>query len=413
MSQSSSSAFQIDDSLVYTKPTQTVRGQANWVVFRSVEGGSFTSNQSFNINVNSANGFLEPQKLFLKYKLSLTGGTSAGSTTISQAGGSAVIRNLTTSLGGVQIEKINNYNQYCSVQNKRTTAEHWNMLRDLEACSSGSALTTNSAYSNGRYIVHSLKNCIGQSNNYLPLSFIRGGMRIQVDLDTVNNLVASLGTTTDYQVSDVQIIASVIIPDESYLKAFQASLESGRSASMQTLITQQYQTALNASTLQNVDILCGFVQSLKSITFTQRASTTMNSSSVDAFANDTYNDLKQYSINIGSNRYPLNSYIGSTNTDASGAIDPTNLALLVGHFKSGYASIDAKNAYTTTKDCVCMYGWGNDGFGTGVQVADGKMSLTLEYNSAPTTGAQLDVFTQFDSVIEISASGIVVNSKSF
>jgi hypothetical protein len=321
-----------------------------------------------------------------------------------------VVKSVTTNVGGLQVERINNYNQYVSVQHKRGTGENTNLLKDLECVASTTALTVDANYANGRYIVHALKNCITQQQQLVPLPYIRGGIRFEFQLDTINNAVLSLATSTDFEVSDVQLICSMISPSDDYMKSFQSSLENGKTASIQTVITNSYQTSLNATTQQSVDILCGFVQSLKSITFTQRASTSLNSSTVDAFNNDTHDKLKSWYLSVGSSRYPQNFYISTTNVNSLGAIDPTSLALVNG--KGNYASIDSKVAYTTSTDCINSYRFGSNSFGAGAQVADGKVTLSLEFNSAPTTGNQVDVFLQSDALIEIGAGGIVLNQKS-
>ena len=80
--------------------------------------------------------------------------------------------------------------------------------------------------------------------------------------------------------------------------------------------------------------------------------------------------------------------------------------------KGNYASIDSKVAYTTSTDSINSYRFGSNSFGAGAQVADGKVTLSLEFNSAPTTGNQVDVFLQSDALIEIGAGGIVLNQKS-
>ena len=406
----SSNIFELDDALTYQKPAVSVSGEQNFVSFKPSEAGPFTSNQSFSINVNSTTAFIDPTKMWLKYKLRLTGGTSAGSTTISASGGAMVVKSLTTSVGGLQVERINNYNQYVSIQHKRGTGENTNLLKDLECVASTTALTVDANYANGRYVVHALKNCITQQQQLVPLPYIRGGIRFEFQLDTINNAVLSLATSTDFEVSDVQLICSMISPSDDYMKSFQSSLENGKTASIQTVITNSYQTSLNATTQQSVDILCGFVQSLKSITFTQRASASLNSSTVDAFNNDTHDKLKSWYLSVGSSRYPQNFYISTTNVNSLGVIDPTSLALVNG--KGNYASIDSKVAYTTSTDCVNSYRFGSNSFGAGAQVADGKLTLSLEFNSAPTTGNQVDVFLQSDALIEIGAGGIILNQKS-
>lgn len=407
------SAF-IPDELQYTLPAQKIGGETNYVSFRPAEAGPFLSDQSFSITVASASHFLQPDKTFLKYRVSVVGGTAtAGTTSLGSMSLICPLKDVSFSLGGVRIESIRNYNQFVSIERKRTTAERTNLLKELEAINDATCITGSAdKRSKGRYCVHALENALGDMNDALPLPFIRGGVRLEIQLESFNNVMAgNANAHTNYQIDDVQLICGMIKPNDSYMKEFQGSLEAGRFASIPVVTTKSYQTTLSAATVQTVDINTGFVKSLRSLTATQRAAAKLNAAAEDAFANDTADKLKKWSLQVGTTKYPQNFEIGFSNDVSAATPDPTQLALAVASFSSHGTGFDNKQPWADNKDCVLYYGWSRD-YANGVSVSDGKVSLTLDYNSAPTTGNVLDVFAQVDSLIQIGASEIVLNERS-
>jgi hypothetical protein len=405
----------IPSEFSFTEPPVVLAGDQQFISFRPTESGPFLAEQSFNINIASTTHFIEHDSIYLKAKVSFVGGNTSASTSLSSMGLVGCLKDVTYSIGGVQVERISPYNQFVSTQYKRVTGERRNALKELVALDDLTCLSASAnKLSKGRYMVHSLENSLGQCNTNIPLAFIRGGVRVSFTLESFNNFVKdNTGAHTNFQLEDVQIICLMTKPSDSYLKAFQSSLEGGRSAKIPMLITKSYQSQLNSTTQQNIDIFCGNVKSLKSVTATIRPAAKLNSASQDAFANDTLDHLKHWYIQNASTRYPQNFYIGVSNDVSEATPDPTGLALAMCQIDSHASGFDNKTAWSANTDTFINYSWGRGQFGAGVQVSDGKFSLGLEFNSAPTTGNQLDVFVQNDVVLEITASDIVLNQSSF
>ena len=404
----------VPDEMQYTRPNQKVGGETTWVSYRPTEAGPFVSDQSFSINVSSTSHFLQPDKTFLKYKVSLVGGSAtAGTTSLSTMSLVAPLKDVSFSLGGVRVESIRNYNQYVSIERKRTTAERTNLLKELEAIGDPTCLSASAdKLVKGRYCMHALENALGEMNDALPLPFIRGGVRVEIQLDSFNNVMAgNANGHTNYRIEDVQLICGMIKPADSYMKEFQASLEAGRFANIPIVATKSYQTVLNASTAQTVDINCGFLQSLKSIMATQRVASVFNSVASDLFNNDTHAGLKKWSVQVGSSKYPLNMDINVSNDVSVATPDPTGLALAVAALSSHATGFDNKTAQADNKDCFLYYNWSLD-YNNGVSVSDGKVTLTLDYNTSPTVGNVLDVYAQCDALIQIGSGEIILNERS-
>jgi hypothetical protein len=405
------SAF-IPDELSYTLPPIALIGEQSFVSFKPVEASPFRENQTFSIQVADTENFLAGDGMYLKYKMKLTGGGTTGTSVLSTVGLLAPIKEISFDCGGAQVESVREYANWNAVIKKRVTGERRQYLGETECfAANGDSLSgTANQLNNGRYCVHSIENSIGQTNKDIPLPFIRSGIRMRFTLGSFADVVKSTaGSFTGYEISEVELICKMIRPPQSYLKEAQAALEAGRRMTIPLTLTKHYQTVLNASTNQTVDVFCGPVTSLKSVTATMRQSANINSTSADAYVH-TLDKLKQYSVQVGAKKYPQNFYVQTTNDSSLGAIDPTVLALAISPVSSHSAGFANNSAWTANTDNFIYYPFARD-YANGVSVPDGKIGIELLFNSAPTTGNVVDVYLEVDALLSIGASDVIVSEK--
>ncbi len=405
------SAF-IPDELTYTLPPIALSGEQTFVSFKPQEASPFTENQSFSIQVASTTHFLAADGALLKYKMKLTGGSATAGNVLSTIGLVAPIKEISYDIGGAQVEAVREYNNWNAVMKKRTTGERRQLLGETEcfATNADALSSTANQLTNGRYCVHALENSLGTSNQALPLPFIRSGVRVRFQLGSFADVVkATIGSHTGYEISEVELICKMIKPPETYLKQVQASLEAGRRMSVPITLTKHFQTSLSAVTQQNIDVFCGYVKSLKSVTATVRPSANINSTSADAFVH-TLDKLKHYTVQVGSNKYPQNFNIQTTNDTSLGAIDPTTLALAISPVSSHATGFSHNAAWTANTDNFIYYPFSRD-YAGGVSIPDGKIGIDLTFHSAPTTGNIMDVYLEVDALLSIGVDDVFISEK--
>lgn len=106
-------------------------------------------------------------------------------------------------------------------------------------------------YAQGRSVYHALRTALCESDQYVPLPFVAGGIEMEFQLDTLNNVLQSSATSsTSYTVSSVEFVACLIKPTNTYLKAFNDNLASGGVASMPIVVTKNRKITPSAITDQ-------------------------------------------------------------------------------------------------------------------------------------------------------------------
>lgn len=407
--------FKIPDQLLYSKPEQVLDGSENWVSFGPVSGSEFTAGQSFKVRVSSQNEFLVPQRSYLKYKLQLTGITQATTASVtSKLGGVSALKRVVTTVGGVQIEDIDNYNTSCSIVYKRLPATQKDMLKQLEGyqdqdiCCGTSAKATN-----GRMICHAVRTSLLECDQFVPLPFIQGGAEMEFTVDTLNNVLATDASgATGVKVSYVEFVACLIKPADQYLRDFQQTLMSGKKGSIPMIKTKSLRLQPSAITDQEQSLQIGFLRSLRSVIGITRESTSIDSATTDAFELDTNNFMSSYYFKVGSERYPRNKVIGTINNTA-GAVDPEAIMQSLVALDNTYAHLNALSVTANTANYI-YFSWAtNPKLGAGIPVEDGKIDFHHSYLTAPGGTETMDLFVNYDCLLEFDATSIQLNEKSF
>lgn len=402
----------LSPALKYPDPPQLIDGDLNFVSFRPVSGTTFGPSEQIKINVQSPNELLDSRKSYLKFKLALTGGaTTAGSVT-SVLGGASVIREIQTEVGGVEVERINRYNAYLAALYAKATNTQKDMLAELELYGNQDELTGSAdKYSNGRYIIHAPRIAVLESDQMIPLAVVRGGITLNIALDTFNNLVALDTSSTSYTVSDVEFVACLLKPSDAYLRDLSASLAAGNVAKIPMSCIKHVRWSPTATASQNVNLSVGYIKSLRNVLQVARLTSIEDTESADAFNNFTGDAIKNYHWEIGSQRYPKNREIGAQQTVASGSPDPEFLMQQLISVDNSYPLMDCQAIDGNTQNAI-LFNWATNGFGSGVPVSDGLVTFVSEHNSSRATTTRYDAWFNFDAVLRVSAADVQIDSRS-
>lgn len=412
------SSFQLPESLLYTPPVQTTDGDVNWVSFPPMSGSSFGPSESFKINVSTPNELLIPQRSYLKFNLRLTGGaTTTSGSSLSSLGGASVFQSITTELGGVQVESLQNYNAMLATQYKRLPNTNQILLGETEMFGKQTELTKSAnAYLYGRDVCHPLHIAILESSdNALPLFAVRGGLQLSFQLETLNNVLASAASaSTSYVVSSIEFVGCMLKPSDDYLQSFIAGMSKGSVAHIPLQLTKNIRVSPGTTDSQRSQLHTGFLRSIRSITGVCRVAASLNNPAVDANNSFTSNNLKQYYFEIGSTRYPRNKVIKATNSTSFAAPSPENIMMAICSLDNTFPHFNQTDI-TQNTDQMVYYNWAsNRGFGSGISSEDGIITFNHDYNNVGTVGSEtMDFWLNYDADLRIGAAGVALDNRSF
>ena len=416
----------IPNQLIYRTPDRNVAIESsNYTSFIPVAGSSFTPGQNFSIKIASPNEFLDFQKSYLKYNLTIT--CTGGSSTVgsSYLGGVQAIKRIVTNIGGVQIEDIQDYNVLCSLAYAKYTTERQNFLRRVEGYGVITSFIAGSdGATNGRVVTHSLQIAISKVQNYIGLPFIRGGLRLDFTLASLTSFQSSQGFYLDSNVvvSNVSFRGMMVKPTQAYLQQVQATMASGKSMKIPLIIVKSYNSQPVAVSSQDITYNIGIHQSLKGVIMCQRLVANVGASTTDDFKNYTLNNLKSYYIKTSGKRFPSNFEVSCSNVntvteglscekemiaccsidnDFSGYNSNVDLVATTGAITSGTHNIDEFISYNFSPD---------NSFGSGIPTSDGIIQLALTYSSAPATSTVINTFIGVDALLEISQDTVTLNT---
>ena len=135
--------------------------------------------------------------------------------------------------------------------------------------------------------------------------------------------------------------------------------------------------------------------------------------SADEFASETLNGLKEYSIEIGSTRWPKNSTIKCQNVVASGVPSAEHFMQAICSLDNTFAHMNAVTHSATNTGQFVYYNFcSNRSFASGVPIEDGKIHLVQVYNSAP-TDSTMDVFLHLDAILRFDSIDFEVSTTKF
>lgn len=401
------SVFSIPESMKYNAETQQVDGDINWVRYTPVSGTTFAPSNTCKLRLTSANEFLIPSKSYLRYDLTFTAGTIASVAT-STLGGASVIKRMTTTVAGLQVEDIDNYNAYIATIYSRLPDSHKNLLKQTEGLGNTSAFSV----STGRSVYHAPRVALLEQEKHIPLAFWGGGVDIDItfeDIAKVQNSTA--GSPSTYTVSNVEFVACMLKPSDSYLQSYQSALSSGKWAKMPLQLCRNMRVSPSATTEQEVNLFTGVLRSLRSLIGVNRLTASFGSSA-DTFNSFDNEDLRNYYFQIGSNRYPRNKPIECAN--ASGVIvQSEHLMQALCSVDNTYSHFNQPDSYASASDYIFFNWCSNPSLGSGAIVEDGNLTLVRSFVSAPATTSITDLFLIYDAVLKFNATDFTLDAKEF
>ena len=393
-----------------------LESKQNFVRFGVVSGEKFKKNESFRINIQSSTDFIDVRKSYLRYDLRFTGASGAGKSgnTITSLGGASVLKSVKTTLGGLEVENITEYNNYISQLYSRSTETYKKALAQLEGYGTTNAWhQSDDIHTQGRTVVHALRTGLfEQSDNYIATPFIRNGITLEITLADFAEVYKSAVATadTDFEVSNTFFVACMVDPGANYLQSFSASLSKGSVAETPITLTRHVRYSPTDATSQIQNHHISYLKSLRSVMAVSRLNTSF-ASTVDTFALNTNNKLKSFRFQVGSEFYPKNFAIGtnSESTLAGGVINP-EVAMMQMVSADNNASYINLPVHTADTGNIVFYSFGNE-YGNGIPLSDGIVSNHFEYSSSPSSASVVDLYFTYDSVLKISATDIWVDSR--
>ena len=390
----------------YNKETRLyTKGSANVYQFQPAGASTYNPGQSMSIKVSSQSGFLDPQKSFLSYDITTSGDTTSGAFTL--AGGSSVLKDVSTIISGRTVEQINNYNVLCAISNQKADSSRKSSLKILEGYKETIDGTTGSlSFQNvSRTVCHSLKNCIGSINSTLvPLPFLAGGIELQVNMAPLTE-IQNGSYLSGYTVSNVKFNAYLEAPPLEIGVGFDNSLNSGKSAVIKMPLIKSF-TNKPVNSAQNQHVLnVGINDSVRSVLTVERAAANVQSASTDDFANFTNNAKKDYHFQVNNNRYPQSGAIQCDNTSTKVSQAESFMYALIANDNDSSLVHSTTDTWTgaaagNNKDAFIYHDFATSPEqGAGIPTLDGQIFLNTNYNTAPSASDVIFFFFKISSTI--------------
>ena len=407
----------VPPNYMYTEPEIALESKKDFVSFSPISGESFGSNETCTIQINSSSALLDPSRSWLEYDVKLTMSNTSDSATFSGTGSLvSAMGAVKVNLGGVQLENIERYNNLVSIEQRRVPNSYKNTLARLEGRAQTSALSgSTNKVNNGRRCHHAIRAGLFEGSKLVPLPWIRGGLELALTVSSLETFLAANANSacTAVKISNVRFIACMITPTAEYLKSFNQRLSEGYIAKIPLTLTKSYRFVPTTLTEQTRTVNTGFLKSLNSITLSHRTSSALTDATADSFVHHSGN-CKSYSFRIGSDKYPRNFDINCQPAVASGTPSHSGQMMDLCSIDNSYALMDLASENESNVDNVLKYDfrYHQGSFGSGVAVEDGSVDINLNYNSDPSSYTA-DLYVRYDAIVEVSATSVSLNSRSF
>ena len=399
------------DSLNYSPPKIDIGGSKNYVRVPPISGTNFTSGQNIKFIVNSDDKFLDQTRSYLSFKLTFTG-TFHANHRLRKVGLMGCVRQVDTSLNGTLIESFPEYADYLSILYPSQPVSYQTVLKKLETYNdvANAVVSTSAGVGAGKYCTGPLRcGILEQKNAMIPISMIRGGLQIDLTLDTLSRFLANNegSALTEYTLSDVYYVACFVKPPNNYLINFQNTLAAGRTATIPLEVVRVIRnTPTNASeTTEPLNV--GYIKSLKSwyqtINTNSPTASTAIGSIVDHSANFTANGHTGYHIELSGTRYPQNYDIGCSLANGD---NPENIQQLLTSVDNSFPLMD----FNTGGNFLFYEFSSNKSFGSGVPVSDSLISIVKKGTPTSTSVNQNNYFFS-DAVVRISSTSVTLDTE--
>jgi len=401
------------DSLRYGQIPESSVVERSWQEVPPVSGTTFSANGNIEFNINSSSQFLNLADSYIRYDMVLTGGTLASAGNISYNNSLAsVIKESLLEYGGVQVERVDNYNNLVALKIKEDTSSNKNILKLTEAYSAGNVLTaTSDKFTYGRQACHQLKSAFGKTSTELPLPFTRGGLRVALRLATVEEILAEAGAggsdSTNFSITNVRFLARMVTPSPQYMKEAQDELSKNNLLRIPIKINKTITYTPTADLTQNKTMAVGYLGSLDKVALVHRTASTLTTKSTDAFAHKNA-DLLEAFFQVGSQRYPKNTPIYCNN--ATGAVkSPEQFMQRI--VDCEWACDFSDNIDSNLNSGLVYNFQKTKGLKSGIALEDGQIIVNARYKSDPSSFT-VDMFVEASGTILVSLNDLIIDLKS-
>ena len=136
--------FVLPSNLQYSQPSERLTGTKNFTQFAAVGATSYSPGDTIKIAINSNNQFLDVSRSYLRFKVKAAG-TSASTHKIPAVGYAYLLKDVSTTVGGVTVENIADYNKYISILYKKLPDTQLAVLKKLESTGTQNSIAIASA----------------------------------------------------------------------------------------------------------------------------------------------------------------------------------------------------------------------------------------------------------------------------
>lgn len=241
----------------YNQPASLPDGtQSNSIVSSPINGATFGASSIIQFDLVQR-GFFVPESLYIRYKLTTTGGTAGTSTNYIR--GTPVysfFQRLELIVGSQVVESIQNYNQLCNMlvnckmnyaqkvglansfgYTDSTGAASYNFTFSAQTPNGGNLSTSTLAAPQSVFLAGPIGCLISNADNLVPLKYMPS-CRLQFSLETLANAIqspAGANTIASYSLSNVELCYDIIEFSPMVDQAI-----SSRASGMLTIKSQSY-----------------------------------------------------------------------------------------------------------------------------------------------------------------------------
>ncbi|KAJ3270384.1 hypothetical protein HDV01_007850 [Terramyces sp. JEL0728] len=371
-------------SMTYQLPPQTELGVPNYVSFKPVQATTFNPNDTIQIKLSSNNELFNFERSYWKYTItpSVTGSTNGNY--LNPMGSSAIVSSIQEQIAGTMLPVYNNYNIKNSVRLFTASQERQSIQSATESFIANTTGTLQVATSTS--YISPIPSGTDWNQAMIPLCAFNGGMSYFITLAPANQVF----TTGTYTVSNVELVAHLVTPPQSFLEDLDNGLRDGHQLQIPVNLYKSIPMPLTSATTQDLILNTNYLQSLNSICCITHDSTS-------GFFNNS-NIVQDWYINCNGQRWPRNK-------------------LITAGIETIYQQLASQNTvYSSLNNSVQpfqYFSWKACGdFNTGISTNNGVLDVAFDYTGGPSGATSYFIFN-YDAILSVSLVGVNLNVGPF
>jgi hypothetical protein len=356
----------INTSLTYSVPSRLEDGEISYVSYKPSGAQVFGPNDTITIKLSSNNEFLCLDRSYLKFKLTTD---SVGK--FHPNGAVSAISSISDSVSGLQLPIFRSFDIAQGIKLNSNTSERRAIANVCEGWVGG-AIGSDTIVGGVLQAVMPVPTTLNSTEKYIPLAFMNAGHQLSYTLNPASKVV-SVGS---YILSEVEIVAALIQPNNDYLQEISKGMAAGGSLKIPLQLTKSITTQCSNSFQQTFNIMTGYLGSLNSISLVEK--------SLPFVCGD---GIKSYFINLDGKRYPRNKVL-------------TSRAEHIYQQLAGYNTKISTMGIPDVSQTFKQYSFESNGdFSAGVATANGSIEIDVEFTTIPTT---LECLLNYDALLLVS-----------